>query len=91
MNVGVHAKGYQILVVICAACGHSGHVDPAKCPLLATVTEARPAVGKAVPQCSRNPTLFSIVVTPLSRRNVWRVYSGSSVVTQLNNISLEVL
>lgn len=24
MNVGVDAKGYQILVVICASCGHSG-------------------------------------------------------------------
>jgi len=30
MNVGVHSKGHQILVVICAACGHSGHVDPAR-------------------------------------------------------------
>jgi hypothetical protein len=30
MNVGVDSKGYQILVVICAACGHSGHVNPAR-------------------------------------------------------------
>jgi hypothetical protein len=28
MNVGVDAKGYQILVVWCGVCGHSGHVDP---------------------------------------------------------------
>jgi len=30
MNIGVDSKGYQILIVICAACGHSGHVDPAR-------------------------------------------------------------
>jgi transposase-like protein len=30
MNVGVDAKGYQILVVMCVACGHSGHVDPVR-------------------------------------------------------------
>jgi hypothetical protein len=28
MNVGVDAKGYQVLVVWCDACGHCGHVDP---------------------------------------------------------------
>jgi hypothetical protein len=28
MNIGVGAKGYQILVVPCDACGHCGHVDP---------------------------------------------------------------
>jgi hypothetical protein len=28
MKVGVGAKGYQILVVGCDACGHCGHVDP---------------------------------------------------------------
>ena len=28
MNVGTDAKGYQILVVICVARGHNGHVDP---------------------------------------------------------------
>jgi hypothetical protein len=30
MNIGVDSKGYQILVVICVACGHNGHVDPAR-------------------------------------------------------------
>jgi len=30
MSIGVNAKGYQILVVICAACGHNGHVNPAR-------------------------------------------------------------
>jgi hypothetical protein len=28
MNVAVDAKGYQILVAWCDACGHSGHVNP---------------------------------------------------------------
>jgi hypothetical protein len=30
MNIGVDSKGYQILVVMCVACGHNGHVDPAR-------------------------------------------------------------
>jgi hypothetical protein len=28
LNVGAGAKGYQVLVVWCDACGNSGHVDP---------------------------------------------------------------
>jgi hypothetical protein len=30
MNIGVDSKGYQILAVICVACGHNGYVDPAR-------------------------------------------------------------
>jgi hypothetical protein len=30
MNIGVDAKGYQILVVFCTVCRHRGHVDPAR-------------------------------------------------------------